>query len=59
MDSQTRIRLEVLLIGEALQDVVSIYVISWICKKQTSVAQSSTEAKYIAAAMASRKTVWL
>ena len=33
--------------------------ISWICKKQSSVAQSSTEVKYIAAAMTSREAVWL
>ena len=34
-------------------------MISWICRKQSSVAQSSTEAEYIAAAMASREAVWL
>ena len=34
-------------------------MISWICRKQSSVAQSSTEAEYIAATMASRVVVWL
>jgi hypothetical protein len=34
-------------------------MISWICNKQSSVAQSSTKAQYIAAAMASREAVWL
>ena len=33
-------------------------MISWICKKRSSVAQSSIEAEYIAAAMASREVVW-
>ena len=34
-------------------------MISWICKKKASVAQSSIEDEYIAAAMASREAVWL
>ena len=34
-------------------------MISWICRKQSLVAQSSTEVEYIAAAMASREAVWL
>ena len=34
-------------------------MISWICKKQLSVAQSSTKAEYIAATMVSREAVWL
>ena len=34
-------------------------MISWICRKQSLVAQSSTEAEYIAVAMASREAVWL
>ena len=34
-------------------------MISWICKKQASVAQSSIEAEYIAAAMGAREGVWL
>ena len=34
-------------------------MISWIYKKQVSVAQSSIEAEYIAAAMAAREAVWL
>ena len=34
-------------------------MISWICKKQASIAQSSTEAEYIAVAMGAREAVWL
>jgi len=34
-------------------------VISWFSKKQSSVASSSAEAKYIAACMAAREVVWL
>ena len=34
-------------------------MISWICRKQSSVAQNSTKVKYIAATMASREAVWL
>ena len=34
-------------------------MISWICRKQASVAQSSTEVVYIAAAIASREAMWL
>ena len=34
-------------------------MISWICRKQSSVAQSSTKAEYIAIAMASREAVWI
>ena len=34
-------------------------VISWISKKQISVALSSTEAEYIAASLASQELVWL
>ncbi|XP_059067748.1 secreted RxLR effector protein 161-like [Cryptomeria japonica] len=34
-------------------------MISWICRKQSSVAQSSTEAKYIAASLGAREAVWL
>ena len=34
-------------------------MIFWICRKQSSIAQSSIEAEYIAAAMASREVVWL
>ena len=34
-------------------------MISWICRKQSSVGQSSIEAEYIATAMASREAVWL
>ena len=34
-------------------------IISWICRKQSSVAQSSTEAEYIATTMASREAIWL
>lgn len=34
-------------------------MISWICRKHASVAQSSTKAEYIVAAMASREVVWL
>ncbi|MCO5579983.1 hypothetical protein L7F22_033850 [Adiantum nelumboides] len=33
--------------------------ISWQTKRQTSVACSTTEAKYIAAALASREALWL
>ncbi|XP_057852554.1 uncharacterized protein LOC131062829 [Cryptomeria japonica] len=34
-------------------------VISWISRKQSSVAQSSTEAEYIAASMGAKEAVWL
>ena len=34
-------------------------VISWMCRKQTSVALSTAEAEYIAASTASREAVWL
>ena len=34
-------------------------MILWICRKQSSLAQSSAEAKYIATAMPSREAVWL
>ena len=34
-------------------------MISWICRKQSLVAKSSTEVEYIAAAMASREAIWL
>ena len=34
-------------------------IISWICRKQASVAQSSTEAEYIVVVMASREAVWI
>ena len=33
-------------------------IISWMCRKQSSVAQGSTEAEYITTAMASREVVW-
>ncbi|XP_057867289.1 secreted RxLR effector protein 161 [Cryptomeria japonica] len=34
-------------------------VISWACRKQSSVALSTAEAEYIAASVASREAVWL
>jgi len=34
-------------------------MISWFCRKQTSVALSMVEAKYIAACGASKEAVWL
>ena len=34
-------------------------MISWICRKQSSIAQSSTKVEYIVAAMASREAIWL
>ena len=34
-------------------------MISWLCRKQTSMALSTTEAEYIAASVASREAVWL
>ena len=34
-------------------------MIPWICRKQSSVAQSSIEVEYIATTMASREAVWL
>jgi hypothetical protein len=34
-------------------------MISWLSRKQTSVALSTTEAEYIAASVASREAVWL
>ena len=34
-------------------------MISWICKKKFSVAQSSTEAEYITTLMASQEEVWM
>ena len=34
-------------------------MITWICRKKASVAQSSTEAEYIAATMGAREAVWL
>jgi hypothetical protein len=34
-------------------------MISWISRKKTSVALSTTEAEYIIASVASRKAVWL
>jgi hypothetical protein len=34
-------------------------MISWFSRKQSSVAQSSTEAEYIAASMGAREAVWL
>lgn len=34
-------------------------MISWINRKQSSVAQSSTEAEYIVASMGSREAIWL
>jgi hypothetical protein len=34
-------------------------MISWLSRKQTSVALSIAEAEYIAANMASREAVWL
>jgi len=34
-------------------------MISWICRKQTSVALSTVEAEYIVASTASREAVWL
>lgn len=34
-------------------------VISWACRKQSSVVLSTTEAEYIAASVASREAVWL
>lgn len=34
-------------------------MISWFSRKQSSVAQSSTEAEYIAASMGAREVVWL
>jgi hypothetical protein len=36
-----------------------ISVISWLSRKQTSVALSTTEAEYIATSIASREAVWL
>ena len=33
--------------------------ISWFSRKQTSVAQSSTEAEYIATSMGAREAIWL
>ena len=34
-------------------------MISWICRKQASIAQSSTKAGYIVATMGARESVWL
>ena len=34
-------------------------MISWICRKQASIAQSSTEAEYIVVVMGAREVVWL
>nr|DAD29412.1 TPA_asm: hypothetical protein HUJ06_030880 [Nelumbo nucifera] len=34
-------------------------VFSWCLKKQKSVAQSSTEAEYVSASMATSQTIWL
>jgi hypothetical protein len=48
--------------GKAHQDVASIWdqvVISWLIRKQTSVALSTAEAEYIAASVANREAVWL
>jgi hypothetical protein len=36
-----------------------ISVISWLSRKQTSVALNTVEAEYIAANIASREAVWL
>ena len=38
---------------------LGLAMISWICKKQSSVAQSSTEAEYIAAASCTSQVIWI
>lgn len=38
---------------------VSGSLVSWVSKKQTTVALSTTEAEYISAAVASQEVVWL
>ncbi|XP_059067840.1 secreted RxLR effector protein 161-like [Cryptomeria japonica] len=38
---------------------LGLAMISWISRKQSSVAQSSTKAKYIVASMAVREAIWL
>jgi hypothetical protein len=58
MGMQMLTRQEAQWIERVLPDTTSVYMISWSSRKG-SIAQSTTEAKYIATSDASKEAVWL